>query len=72
MRHHDRARAHDDRDYDFAKKYQLPIRVVVRPTATGDRDETVVEPALSRSSTEERCSRSTPGQFEAGSAAEQA
>jgi leucyl-tRNA synthetase len=24
--------AHDERDYEFARKYQLPIRVVVRPT----------------------------------------
>src|SRR6476661_6949051 len=28
--------AHDDRDYDFAKKYKLPIRVVVLPTSTED------------------------------------
>jgi leucyl-tRNA synthetase len=38
--------AHDDRDYDFAKKYKLPIRVVVLPTATGDGDETVMDPPL--------------------------
>ncbi len=37
--------AHDDRDYDFAKKYKLPIRVVVLP-AGGDSDETVTEPPL--------------------------
>jgi leucyl-tRNA synthetase len=37
--------AHDERDYDFAKKYKLPIRVVVLPTG-GDCDETVTEPAL--------------------------
>ena len=38
--------AHDDRDYDFAKKYKLPIRVVVLPTSTGDGDETVMDPPL--------------------------
>jgi leucyl-tRNA synthetase len=38
--------AHDDRDYDFAKKYKLPVRVVVLPTATGDGDETVMDPPL--------------------------
>ena len=38
--------AHDDRDYDFAKKYKLPMRVVVLPTATGDGDETVMDPPL--------------------------
>ena len=38
--------AHDDRDYEFAKKYKLPIRVVVLPTATGDGDETVMDPPL--------------------------
>jgi leucyl-tRNA synthetase len=37
--------AHDERDYDFAKKYKLPIRVVVLPTS-GDSDETVTEPKL--------------------------
>src|SRR5437016_5943126 len=37
--------AHDDRDYEFAKKYKLPIRVVVLP-AGGDSDETVTEPPL--------------------------
>jgi leucyl-tRNA synthetase len=38
--------AHDDRDYDFAKKYKLPIRVVVLPTSAGDGDETVMDPPL--------------------------
>jgi leucyl-tRNA synthetase len=38
--------AHDDRDYEFAKKYKLPIRVVVLPTSTGDGDETVMDPPL--------------------------
>jgi leucyl-tRNA synthetase len=37
--------AHDDRDYDFAKKYKLPIRVVVLPAAS-DSDETVMDPQL--------------------------
>jgi leucyl-tRNA synthetase len=37
--------AHDDRDYEFAKKYKLPIRVVVLPLG-GDSDETVTEPPL--------------------------
>jgi leucyl-tRNA synthetase len=37
--------AHDERDYDFAKKYKLPIRVVVLPTS-GDSEETVTEPKL--------------------------
>src|SRR5215470_1932517 len=38
--------AHDERDYEFAKKYKLPIRVVVLPTAVGDSDETVMDPPL--------------------------
>ncbi len=37
--------AHDDRDYEFAKKYKLPLRVVVLPLG-GDADETVAEPPL--------------------------
>src|SRR6266404_2706385 len=37
--------AHDERDYEFAKKYKLPIRVVVLPLG-GDSDETVTEPQL--------------------------
>jgi leucyl-tRNA synthetase len=38
--------AHDDRDYEFAKKYKLPVRVVVLPTSGGDGDETVMDPPL--------------------------
>jgi leucyl-tRNA synthetase len=37
--------AHDDRDYEFAVKYKLDIRVVILPN-TGDPDETAVEPQL--------------------------
>jgi leucyl-tRNA synthetase len=37
--------AHDERDYDFAKKYKLPVRVVVLPAAS-DSDETVMDPQL--------------------------
>ncbi len=37
--------AHDERDYDFAKKYKLEIRLVILP-ATGDQEETVTEPPL--------------------------
>jgi leucyl-tRNA synthetase len=37
--------AHDERDYEFAKKYKLPIRVVVLPLG-GESDETVTEPPL--------------------------
>jgi leucyl-tRNA synthetase len=37
--------AHDDRDYEFAKKYKLEIRLVVLPIAN-DPEETVTEPAL--------------------------
>jgi leucyl-tRNA synthetase len=37
--------AHDERDYEFAKKYKLPIRVVVLPGG-GESDETVMDPQL--------------------------
>ena len=37
--------AHDDRDYEFAKKYGLDIRVVILP-AGDDPEATVVDPVL--------------------------
>jgi leucyl-tRNA synthetase len=37
--------AHDERDYEFAKKYRLEIRLVILPQAP-DPEETVVEPKL--------------------------
>jgi leucyl-tRNA synthetase len=37
--------AHDERDYEFAKKYRLEIRLVIVPRAS-DPEETVAEPAL--------------------------
>jgi leucyl-tRNA synthetase len=37
--------AHDERDYEFAKRYKLPIRVVVLPLG-GDSEETVMDPPL--------------------------
>ena len=37
--------AHDERDCDFAKKYDLPIRLVILPQLE-DPDETTVEPPL--------------------------
>jgi leucyl-tRNA synthetase len=37
--------AHDERDYEFAKKYKLEIRLVILPSNT-DPEETMVEPAL--------------------------
>jgi len=37
--------AHDERDYEFAKKYQLDIRIVIVPR-DGDPEETVVEPEI--------------------------
>ncbi len=36
--------AHDERDYEFAKKYKLEIRLVILPA--GDPEETAVEPRL--------------------------
>jgi len=37
--------AHDERDYEFARKYKLDIRLVVLP-ASGDPEETMAEPQL--------------------------
>ena len=37
--------AHDDRDYDFAKKYKIEIRLVILPIAN-DPEETMTEPQL--------------------------
>jgi len=37
--------AHDERDYEFAKKYGIEIRLVIVPNAD-DPEETVAEPAL--------------------------
>jgi leucyl-tRNA synthetase len=37
--------AHDERDYEFAQKYKLEVRLVVLPIST-DPEETVTEPRL--------------------------
>ena len=37
--------AHDERDYEFAKKYKLEIRLVILPQST-DPEETMTEPPL--------------------------
>jgi leucyl-tRNA synthetase len=37
--------AHDERDYDFAKKYKLEIRLVILPVSN-DPEETMAEPQL--------------------------
>ena len=37
--------AHDDRDYEFAKKYKLEIRLVILPISN-DPEETMIEPQL--------------------------
>jgi leucyl-tRNA synthetase len=37
--------AHDERDYEFAKKYGLEVRVVILPQST-DPEETMAEPQL--------------------------
>jgi len=37
--------AHDDRDYDFAKKYKIEVRLVILPV-TNDPEETMAEPQL--------------------------
>ena len=42
--------AHDERDYEFAKKYNLEIRLVILPVAN-DPEETVAEPPFRLSGT---------------------
>ncbi len=37
--------AHDERDYEFAKKYKLPVRLVIMPLSSNP-EETMAEPAL--------------------------
>jgi leucyl-tRNA synthetase len=37
--------AHDERDYEFAEKYNLPIRIVILPAST-DPEETMTAPPL--------------------------
>jgi leucyl-tRNA synthetase len=37
--------AHDERDYEFATKYKLPIRMVILPSSTNP-EETMAEPTL--------------------------
>ncbi|MGA2967303.1 MAG: leucine--tRNA ligase [Terriglobales bacterium] len=37
--------AHDERDYEFAQKYRLPIRLVILPANT-DPEETMTDPLL--------------------------
>jgi leucyl-tRNA synthetase len=37
--------AHDDRDYEFAKKYKIEIRLVILPVSN-DPEETMIEPQL--------------------------
>jgi leucyl-tRNA synthetase len=37
--------AHDERDYEFAEKYKLPIRLVILPAST-DEEETMTAPPL--------------------------
>ena len=60
--------AHDERDYEFAKKYKLEIRLVILPLAD-DPEETMVEPPLPY-----RCprwhGRSTPAHTAASTCAE--
>ena len=43
--------AHDERDYEFATKYKLEIRLVILP-ASSDPEETMAEPALPFTTTE--------------------
>ncbi len=43
--------AHDERDYEFAQKYKLEIRLVILPQSS-DPEETMVEPPLPFTTTE--------------------
>ena len=52
--------AHDERDYEFAKKYKLEVRLVILPQNT-DPEETAVEPPLPFTTMEGRLVNS--GQF---------
>jgi leucyl-tRNA synthetase len=38
--------AHDQRDFEFAKKYNLPIRVVIKPPGVDLTDENIEEPYI--------------------------
>jgi len=51
--------AHDERDYDFAKKYNLEIRIVILPIGE-DPEETVAEPQLPFTSQESMLINSGP------------
>ena len=51
--------AHDERDYEFAKKYKLPIRLVIVPRG-GDPEATIAEPSLPFASVDGRLVQSGP------------
>src|SRR5437868_12037696 len=51
--------AHDERDYEFAKKYKLPIRLVIVPRG-GDPEATIAEPSLPFASMDGRLVQSGP------------
>ena len=51
--------AHDERDYEFATKYRLPIKLVIMPSG-GDPEETIAEPRLPFTATEGRLVQSGP------------
>jgi leucyl-tRNA synthetase len=51
--------AHDERDYEFAKKYNLPLRMVIVPRS-GDPEETISEPPLPFTTLDGRLVQSGP------------
>ena len=51
--------AHDERDYEFAKKYKLPIRLVIVPRG-GDPEATIAEPPLPFTNMDGRLVQSGP------------